>query len=101
MGPFVIGLIWKKVTKTACWWSIISSLVLTVALIILLGYGKADWHCSFGTAIKNGVSCSPLIGVICMVFSVIITVVVSLFTKPLDEKIIYESFDKKIENEII
>lgn len=101
MGPFVIGLIWKKVTKTACWWSIISSLVLTVALIILLGYGKADWHCSFGTAIKNGVSCSPLIGVICMVFSVIITVAVSLFTKPLDEKIIYESFDKKIENEII
>lgn len=101
MGPFVIGLIWKKVTKTACWWSIISSLVLTVALIVLLGYGKCDWHCSFGTAIKNGVSCSPLIGVICMAFSVVITIVVSLFTKQLDEKIIYESFDKKIENEIV
>lgn len=100
-GPFVVGLITKKVTKTACWWSIISSLVLTCVLIVLLGYGKADFNCSFGVAIKNGMTCSPLIGVICIAFSIVITLIVSRFTKPLDEKIIYESFDKKIENEII
>ncbi len=101
IGPFVLGVVWKRVTKPAVWSSIISSLVLTAALIIILGYDKNGWTCNFGTAIKSGVSSSPLIGVICMLFSLIITVAVSLLTKRPDEKIIEEAFDKHFEGEII
>jgi len=100
MGPFVIGLIWKRVTRSAVWASITSSLALTVALVIFFGYHKNGFDCSFGAALKTGVGCSPMIGVICMVFSVIITVAVSLMTKAPDEQTLYEAFEKPIENEI-
>lgn len=100
IGPFVIGMIWKKVTKSACWASIIGSLVLTVVLVIVLGYDKCGWACSFGTALQAGIGVSPLIGVICMIYSLIITVVVSLFTKKPSNEVLYEAFDKPIENEI-
>lgn len=101
MGPYVLGVIWRKVTKPAVWSSIISSLVLTVALIVVFGYDKNGWSCSFATALKDGVATSPLIGVICMVFSLIITFIVSLLTKKPDEAIISEAFDKHFEGEII
>ena len=100
IGPFVLGLYWKRVTRSAVWSSIISSLALTVGLVIFFGYHKNGFDCTFGDALKTGVGCSPMIGVICMVFSVIITVSVSLLTKAPGEKTLYESFEKPIENEI-
>ncbi len=101
IGPYVLGVLWKKTTKTATWVSIISSLVLTVTLILVFGYYRAGWDCDLGTAIGLGVNTSPLIGVICMAFSMLSTFVVSLFTKPPEKAIIEEAFDKKIENEIV
>ncbi len=100
-GPFVIGLMWKKVTEPAVWSSFIGSLVLTVGLIVFFGYDKMGYACSIGTAIKTGIGCSPLIGVICMLYSIIVTVIVSLLTKKPDDTILFNAFDKKIENEII
>lgn len=100
MGPYVLGVLWKRVTKPACWASIISSLALTVALVLFFGYHKNGFDCSFGVAIQTGVSCSPLIGVICMAFSLIITTVVSLCTKKPNDEILFEAFDKPIENEV-
>lgn len=101
IGPFVLGLVWRKVTKPAVWSSIIGSLVLTVALILVFGFDKAGWSCGFGKAILNGIDCSALIGVICMVYSIIVTFVVSLFTKKAPEQVVHNAFDKKIENEIV
>lgn len=100
MGPYVLGVIWKKVTKPAVWTSIISSLVLTAVLIVVFGYDKNAWSCSFGTAIQSGVGTSPLIGVICMISSIIVTVVVSLLTRKPDDAILYEAFEKPVEGEI-
>ena len=100
MGPFVLGLIWKKVTKPAVWSSIIGALVLTVALIFVFGYDKNGWACSFGTALKSGIDTSPLIGVICMVYSVAVTVIVSLCTKPPKKETIENAFGaEEIEGE--
>ena len=101
MGPFVLGLLWKRVTVPAVWASIISSLVLTLSLIVFFGYHKNGFECTLGKAIADGVGVSPTIGVICMVFSLVITTVVSLLTKKPDDKTLYEAFDKPIENEII
>ncbi len=97
IGPYVLGLLWKKVTKPAAWASVISSLVLTVALIIIFGYAKADFNCSFDIAVKNGIGSSPLIGVICMLSSLLITTVVSLLTKAPDDETIFNAFDKEVE----
>jgi Na+/proline symporter len=94
MGPFVLGLRWKRVTTPAVWTSIIGSLVLTVALIFVFGYDQNNWNCSFVTAIQGGISCSPMIGVICMIYSLLSTVAVSLCTKAPDEKTIAAAFEE-------
>ena len=91
---------WKRVTKSAVWASIVSSLVLTATLIVVFGYDKNGWSCGFGEALADGVGCSPLIGVICMIFSLIITTVISLITKKVDDAIISEAFDKSFDGEI-
>jgi len=100
MGPYVLGIIWKRITRAAVWSSIISSLVLTVGLIFVFGYDKNGWDCSLGVALKDGVGTSPLIGVICMAASIIITVIVSLLTKKPDDTVLSEAFDKHFEGEI-
>lgn len=100
IGPFVLGVVWKRVTKAAAWSSVISCLLITVTLIFVLGYTHPLCDGSFGSALTNGVNCSPMIGSICMIFSVIITVLVSLFTKRPSDEAIYEAFEKPIENEV-
>jgi len=97
MGPYILGVLWKRVTKSAVWASMISSLVITVTLIIVLGYARADFSCGFDEAIKFGMQSSPFIGVVCMLFSLFITVVVSLLTKAPAEEKIKEAFDKEVE----
>ncbi len=92
IGPFVLGLLWKKTTKTAAWVSVIGSLALTVILVIIFGYDKVGWSCTFGEAIKNGMTCSPLIGCICMAFSMLSTFLVSLFTKQPEKEILDKAF---------
>ena len=100
MGPFVVGLLWKRVTKASAWASIVSTLGLTVTLILVLGYCHPKCDGSFGSAISNGINCSPIIGCICMASSVVITVVVSLLTKKPSDEAIYNAFEKPIENEV-
>ncbi len=100
MGPFVVGLLWKGVTKSGAWASIISTLTLTAGLIVFFGYHKNNFACGFGKAIGDGINSSPLIGCICMATSVVITIVVSLLTKKPSEAAIYNAFEKPIENEV-
>jgi SSS family solute:Na+ symporter/sodium/proline symporter len=100
IGPFVLGVIWKRVTKSAVWTSIVSCLVLTASLIFILGYNHPLCDGSFGSAFTNGINCSPMIGSICMIFSMIITPLVSLFTKAPSKKVIEEAFNKPISNEV-
>ena len=97
MGPFVLGLLWKKVSRPAVWTSIVGSLVLTAVLLVVFGYDQNAWACSFSIALKSGMNCSPMIGVICMIYSVIVTVAVSLFTKAPDEETVNRAFEKKEE----
>ena len=99
MGPYVLGLLWKKVTKPAVWSSIIGTLVLTVVLIFVFGYDKNGWSCSFGTALKSGIDTSPLIGVICMAYSMLVTFIVSLCTKAPKQETLDNAFGKKEKTE--
>ena len=99
-GPFVIGLYSNKITRSAAITSVIGGLVFTLVFTIVFGILNTPASASFGEILKAGVALSPLTGVLCIIFSIIITVVVSLFTKKPDEKIINEAFYKEIVNEI-
>ncbi|MDD7398487.1 MAG: sodium:solute symporter family protein [Firmicutes bacterium] len=78
IGPYVFGLYFKKMNKAGAYASIIASLVMTVILILALGYGLSPDGISFGQAIKVGVGRSPLIGVVDMITSLIVTPVFSI-----------------------
>lgn len=99
-GPFVIGLYNKKLTKAGAWSSIIGGLVFTAVLTVVFGMIKTGGKAGFGKVLQAGVSSSPLIGVLCMLFSVIIVLVVSKFTKKPSDETIANAFDKELENEI-
>ncbi len=100
MGPYVLGIYNKKITKTAVWVSMLLTLSLTFILIIVFGYMIGNFEISFAKAIQNGMSASPLIGVICMVVSVLSTVIISLFTKKPSDECINKAFSS-VENGII
>ena len=69
-------------------------------MTIVFGVITAPSGASFGIILQSGVKLSPLTGVLCMAFSIVITLVVSKFTKKLDDEIIYNAFDKELEDEI-
>jgi Na+/pantothenate symporter len=92
IGPYVLGLLWKKVSVPAVWSSMIGTLVLTVALIFIFGYDQNGWSCSLGTALKTGIGCSPMIGVICIAYSMLVTFIVSLFTQSPAKEVVDGAF---------
>lgn len=99
-GPFVFGLYSKKITKTASIVSVVGGLLFTVLFTILFGVLKTPAGASFGVILQAGVGMSPLTGVLCMVFSIVITFIVSTFTKKPSEETIYNAFEKSFEGEI-
>ena len=100
-GPFVLGLYNKKITKAAAVCSVVGGLIFTATFTVLFGAIQCGgFTAGIGNVLKAGVALSPLTGVLCMIFSCVVTVVVSAFTKKLDEKILHEAFNKPIENEI-
>lgn len=74
IGPYVLGLYCKKINKYGAWASIIGTLVITL-LMALLGLLDSAKNSMF-LGIKN----SPVIGVICMIYSFISTYLVSIIT---------------------
>ncbi len=98
-GPFVVGLYNKKLTKAAAYASMIGGLTFTAFFTVLFGALTVPGGMSagLGKVLQAGVGMSPLTGVLCMAFSVVITAVVSAFTKKPSEEIITEAFDKETE----
>lgn len=78
LGPYVLGLYSKKVNKAGAWASIITGLGVTLILILVFGFMDAPDGANFGAVLKTGIGRSPLIGVIVMALSIIVTYVVSL-----------------------
>lgn len=74
LGPYVLGLYNKKINKYGAWASIIGTLVIT-AVLGLLGFVEGA-----ETSLVLGIKNSPVIGVICMAYSLISTYVVSIVT---------------------
>lgn len=77
LGPYVLGLYFKQMNKYGAWASIIGTILITIVFVAIGFAPGMEKSVVFG--IKN----SPVIGVICMAYSVIITPVVSIITNKL------------------
>lgn len=80
IGPYVLGLYSKKINKYGAYASIISTFVITISMIIGLGIWQTGGG-SFGAVLKAGIGRSPLIGVVSMIMSLIVTPIFSLIFK--------------------
>lgn len=78
IGPYVYGLYSKKANKYGCWVSIIGTLVITFVLVGIFGAIATPEGTAFGDVVKAGIGKSPLIGVICMAFSLMVTPIVNV-----------------------
>lgn len=92
IGPYVYGLYSKRTTAASVYASITASLVITVTLVLVFGFTETPSGTAFGAVLKAGISRSPLIGVIAMAASFIITPIVSLFTKKPPAETVEKSF---------
>lgn len=93
MGPYIYGIYSKKVTPAAAMASMIGGVVFTLAMVAIFGsiYPNNDFT-GIVAVIKGGIARSPLIGVLTMAFSMIITPIISIFTKKPDAQKVDEMF---------
>jgi len=68
IGPFVLGVLWKRATRAGAWAGVIVPLLITLVMSLMPQFGIAN---------------SPMIGVISMLASLLCTAVVSLLTQPM------------------
>jgi len=85
LGPFMLGLYWKRATKPAVWASFIFSVSINVTYMIFKLSGNVS-------VLPKLLQASSNVGVIAMFSGIILVVVVSLLTKKPDEKQVNEMF---------
>jgi len=94
LGPYLWGLYSKKITRASVWVSMIFCLVYTFTLIIIFGIKAPDQTVTgFMAVIKGGLAKTPFIGATSMIISLIITPVISMFTKKPSDEIIKGAFE--------
>ena len=77
MGPYIYGLYLKRANKYGAYISVTMCLVTTVVLIFV--FGSLSGGKAFGELVTLGIKKSPVIGVICMAQSMIVTPIGILF----------------------
>ncbi|MCQ2455648.1 MAG: sodium:solute symporter [Clostridia bacterium] len=80
LAPFLYGLYWKKVTKTACYVNFAFS-----SLLMILNVLYKD---AFPTVLQSPINA----GAFCMLFGMILVPIVSLFTKKPDKNLVEKIF---------
>lgn len=85
IGPFLWGLYSKKITKAGAWAGVLCGLVVVLGMVIcktiLVDFAAAK-------------SMAPTYGVLAMAASVVVTPLVSLFTKPYSKEHLTRCFEK-------
>lgn len=85
LGPFMLGLYWKRATKPAVWASFIFSTVLNITFMVFKLSGAVS-------VLPKLLQSSSNVGVIAMLTGILLVVVISLLTKKPDEKAVNEMF---------
>lgn len=94
LGPFLWGLYSKKITRAAVWTSFVCGIVLTMAHMFIFSFFPAQCE-----GIVNAAKSLPLnlaspinAGALLMIFSIILTPIVSAFTKSTDKDVAENAF---------
>ncbi|MBE6793400.1 MAG: sodium:solute symporter [Ruminococcaceae bacterium] len=85
LGPFMLGLYWKRATKPSVWASFIFSVVVNVTFMTLKLSGNI-------AVLPKILQSSSNVGVMAMFMGIILVVVISLLTKKPDMKAVDEKF---------
>ena len=81
LAPFLLGLYWKKVTKSAVWVNFILSSALLIANMLV--------RPSFPTVLQSPINC----GAVAMLMGFVIVPIVSIITRKPDENKVEQMFD--------
>jgi SSS family solute:Na+ symporter len=94
LGPFLWALYKKNISKAAVWTSFILGVVSTLAHMCIFSFfpehftGLIDWAKSLPLNLASPINA----GAILMILSIVLVPLVSLFTKPCDQKTVDEAF---------
>ena len=92
LGPFMLGLYWKRTTRPAVWSSFIFSVSINVVYMIFKLSGNVS-------LLPKLLQSSSNVGVIAMFTGILLVVVVSLMTKKPDEEAVnamFSCYDKQV-----
>ena len=94
LGPFLWGLYSKKVTPAAVWTSFVCGIVFTMAHMCIFSFFPTQCAGIVKAAASLPLNlASPInAGALWMSFSIIMVPIVSMFTKPADEKVTADAF---------
>ena len=93
IGPYVYGVLWKKATRTAMRTSVVLGLFTNLFLVFIMPLIIKDNL--FLNTWLIGMKNAPKIGVLAIFLSLIVTPIVSLFTKPAEKSVIETAFGKE------
>lgn len=85
IGPYILGLYWKRVTKAGAWAGMLGG-GLTIGLFTLFK--------TMGSGFPAAIAEAPMYGVLAMAASVALTAAVSLFTAELPRNIVNRAFNE-------
>ena len=85
LGPFMLGLYWKRATKPAVWASFIFSVAANVTFMVFKLTGNVEMLPKLLQASSN-------VGVIAMLSGIVLVILISLLTKKPEDKVINEKF---------
>ena len=92
LGPFMLGLYWKRATKPSVWASFVFSVAFNLTFMILKFTGNIS-------VLPKLLQSSSNVGVIAMLTGILLVVVISLMTKKPDEESVnakFACYDKKV-----
>ena len=93
LGPFMMGLFSKNVTKASVWVSFILGIGITVTHMVLFGFGWFPELTKSAASVPFNLASPINAGAVTMILSIAVVPVVSLFTKKPDEKMVDEVFE--------
>ncbi|HAG12635.1 MAG TPA: sodium:solute symporter [Ruminococcus sp.] len=94
LGPFLWGLYSKKTTKTAVWVSFAFGVISTVAHMCIFTFfkdsfaGFVKWAASLPLNLASPINAGALL----MILSIVLVPVISMFTKPCEQKTVDNAF---------
>ena len=92
LGPFMLGLYWKRATKPSVWASFVFSVAFNLSFMVLKFTGNIS-------ILPKLLQSSSNVGVIAMLAGILLVVVISLLTKKPDQESVdakFACYDKKV-----